>query len=134
MDKDYIKRWLKENGHDRQWLANRCGVSLPTVHGWLSSGRRMSDSAKKLCEAAILGPYIPKIEFSFDEWLSIQNAAQKAGADDISDWLKQLALKELETTKVVPIQYQENLPKTKVAEPQDRQEQPPVKKRISKRT
>lgn len=121
MDKDFVKRWLKENGRDRQWLAQRCGVSVATVHGWLSSGRRMSDSAKKLCEEAILGPYIPKIEFSFDEWLAVQNAAKKAGVDDISEWLKRLAIKELEASKTIPIWYQpgQETSEPKVAEEKD---------------
>jgi transcriptional regulator with XRE-family HTH domain len=105
MEPSFIKQWLKEHGRDRQWLADRCGVSLPTVHGWLSSGRRMSDSAKKLCEAAILGPYVPKIEFSYDEWVAIQNAARKAGADDISAWLKMLAVEALAADKPIPFPY-----------------------------
>jgi hypothetical protein len=120
MEPAFIKKWLKDNNHDRQWLADRCGVSLSTVHGWLSSGRRMSDPAKKLCEAAILGPYVPKIEFSYDEWVAVQNAAQKAGAHDISAWLKMLAVQALNDAKRIPFPYTaDSDPKqpSKVAEP-----------------
>lgn len=37
--KSDIKKWLKENGKDCNWLAEQCGVSIHTVYGWMSSRR-----------------------------------------------------------------------------------------------
>ena len=37
--KSDIKKWLKENGKDCDWLAEQCGVSIHTVYGWMSSRR-----------------------------------------------------------------------------------------------
>lgn len=37
--KSDIKKWLKENGKNCNWLAEQCGVSIHTVYGWMSSRR-----------------------------------------------------------------------------------------------
>lgn len=37
--KSDIKKWLKRNGKDCNWLAEQCGVSIHTVYGWMSSRR-----------------------------------------------------------------------------------------------
>lgn len=37
--KSDIKKWLKGNGKDCNWLSEQCGVSIHTVYGWMSSRR-----------------------------------------------------------------------------------------------
>jgi hypothetical protein len=39
--KEEIKAWLKETGHDRDWLGAQLGVSRRTVDNWLSSNIRI---------------------------------------------------------------------------------------------
>lgn len=39
--KEEIKAWLKESGHDRDWLGAKLGVSRRTVDNWLSSNIRI---------------------------------------------------------------------------------------------
>jgi len=39
--KEQIKAWLKESGHDRDWLGAQLGVSRRTVDNWLSSNIRI---------------------------------------------------------------------------------------------
>lgn len=39
--KSDIKKWLKENGKDCNWLAEQCGVSIHTVYGWMSVRRKI---------------------------------------------------------------------------------------------
>ena len=39
--KEEIKAWLKESGHDRDWLGAQLGVSRRTVDNWLSSNIRI---------------------------------------------------------------------------------------------
>lgn len=36
-EKDRIKNWLKENKKTREWLAEKCYVTKPTVDGWFRS-------------------------------------------------------------------------------------------------
>lgn len=36
-----IKIWLRSAGRSRAWLADRVGVSVQTVNGWLSSGKNI---------------------------------------------------------------------------------------------
>jgi len=31
--------WMTENNLSKRWLADRCGVSLKTVHNWFGTGR-----------------------------------------------------------------------------------------------
>lgn len=39
--KSDIKKWLKENGKNCNWLAEQCGVSIHTVYGWMSVRRKI---------------------------------------------------------------------------------------------
>lgn len=39
--KSYIKKWLKENGKNCNWLAEQCGASIHTVYGWMSVRRKI---------------------------------------------------------------------------------------------
>ena len=34
--KNIVKQWLKKNGLDYRWMAERCGVSEITVRNWMS--------------------------------------------------------------------------------------------------
>lgn len=37
LTKDDVKVWLKTTGQDREWLAEKCYVTKPTVNGWFRS-------------------------------------------------------------------------------------------------
>jgi hypothetical protein len=47
-DKEAIKEWLRENGRDRNWLAQACGVGKRTVDNWLSSPRAIPHKALRI--------------------------------------------------------------------------------------
>jgi hypothetical protein len=49
-DKEAIKEWLRENGRDRSWLAQACGVGKRTVDNWLSSPRAIPHKALRIIE------------------------------------------------------------------------------------
>lgn len=49
-DKEAIKEWLRENGRDRNWLAQACGVGKRTVDNWLSSPRAIPHKALRIIE------------------------------------------------------------------------------------
>lgn len=44
-NKDDIKKWLRDIGKDRKWLAEQCDVSLSTVNSWLSTDRGVAAKA-----------------------------------------------------------------------------------------
>lgn len=46
--KKEIKLWLKSIGKDRQWLAQMCGVTKPTVDGWFRLAGVIPDYKLKL--------------------------------------------------------------------------------------
>jgi len=54
-DKEAIKEWLRENGRDRNWLAQACGVGKRTVDNWLSSPRAIPHKASRIIEQLISG-------------------------------------------------------------------------------
>ena len=49
-DKETIKEWLRENGRDRNWLAQACAVGKRTVDNWLSSPRPIPHKALRIIE------------------------------------------------------------------------------------
>jgi len=58
--KSDIKKWLKENGKDCNWLAEQCGVSIHTVYGWMSVRRKIP--AKSLaCIRELMGEAAPSL-------------------------------------------------------------------------
>jgi hypothetical protein len=46
--KEQIKDWLRSNSRDRQWLADRCGVTKRTVDNWLSTSIEIPTAAARL--------------------------------------------------------------------------------------
>ncbi|MGJ7432346.1 hypothetical protein [Akkermansia sp.] len=58
--KSDIKKWLKENGKDCNWLAEQCGVSIHTVYGWMSVRRKIP--AKSLARIReLMGEVAPSL-------------------------------------------------------------------------
>lgn len=48
MQKAEIKKWLKDIGKDRDWLAEQCGVTRGGINIWLSSSRPIPRQTGKL--------------------------------------------------------------------------------------
>jgi len=75
---EQIKDWLDIIQQKREWLAERCGVTKPTVNGWLSAGRLIPQPKLEI----IYGSMHPspeslnslKLNFDHDEWLRIEEA------------------------------------------------------------
>ncbi len=90
MDAEAIKSWLAETKRDRSWLAGQCGVSKPTVDGWLSAGRAIPAPAQKLIgglmtgEGPSLNPMLP-----LNVFLRAQEAAARAGMT-LEAWVAKL--------------------------------------------
>lgn len=58
--KSDIKKWLKENGKNCNWLAEQCGVSIHTVYGWMSVRRKIP--AKSLARIReLMGEVAPSL-------------------------------------------------------------------------
>lgn len=87
-----IRNWLKDNGKDRQWLAEQVGASKSTVDGWLS-GRPIPAPTQKLIEIALAKPPPIRPEMSWREWEEINERA-KAEQMDPDAWVIAAALKE----------------------------------------
>ena len=49
-----VKEWLKSNGRNYRWVAERCGVSEITVRNWLSQ-KSIPERRKQLLEAITFG-------------------------------------------------------------------------------
>lgn len=58
--KSDIKKWLKENGKDCNWLAEQCGVSIHTVYGWMSSRRPIPAKSQAYIEE-LMGEIEPSL-------------------------------------------------------------------------
>lgn len=59
--KSDIKKWLKENGKNCNWLAEQCGVSIHTVYGWMSVRRKIPvKSLARIRE--LMGEAAPSLE------------------------------------------------------------------------
>lgn len=50
MQKSDIKKWLKEIGKNRDWLAEQCGVTRGGINIWLSSSRPIPKQSGRLIE------------------------------------------------------------------------------------
>lgn len=86
MDIEKLRNWLKTNGKDRAWLAEKCGVSKHTVDGWFA-GRQISGPAKAAVERVLAGPpTIGDLKMSLDEWQQIQDRAAHEGVGPL-EWI-----------------------------------------------
>jgi hypothetical protein len=85
----HIKAWLKGIRKDRAWLADQCGVSAPTVDGWLSAGRNIPEpSAKIIRQLMIKGPSLnPKLTL---EQYNQASAKAAAKGQTLEDWISDL--------------------------------------------
>ena len=43
--KEDIKKWLKDSGKSREWLAEQCGVGKRVLDNWLSAARPVPSKA-----------------------------------------------------------------------------------------
>ena len=85
MNPDYLKKWLKENGKSREWLAEVCYSSKRTVDGWFSKG--IPPIAEALIERIIAEESTSKkLEFSFDEWTLIKARMDELGYTDFKKY------------------------------------------------
>jgi hypothetical protein len=97
MNLQELRNWLKSNGKNRQWLADRCKVSIHTVNGWFG-GKPISGSAQAII--GTLKGQAPEItaKVNLQEWSNLQKAADKEEMR-IDDWiiakLKEAAAKAL---------------------------------------
>ena len=78
MKPETIKKWLKENGKSREWLAAQCGVSKPTVDGWMG-GRNIPKPALRALEVIILGANPIKTKSTLDEFSEIYAKSEAMG-------------------------------------------------------
>jgi hypothetical protein len=96
MKPEQIKQWLKESGHDRHWLADKCGVHKSTVDGWLSNRPipRQADTAIKamMMEGTSLNP-----KFTLDQFSRIQQRAKSEGMT-VEQWIAKAVLGALLVT------------------------------------
>ncbi len=90
MNPQQIKQWLKQSGHDRQWLAGNCGVSKSTVDGWLSpNGARNIPKPSQSIIAALMYKEKPiEPRFTVEQYARIQKAAKNAGME-VDQWIEQ---------------------------------------------
>ncbi len=100
--KSDIKKWLKENGKDCNWLAEQCGVSIHTVYGWMSVRRKIPAKSRGRIEELMeeerpfLG-VIRGVEQGSLEALQLENTILRAWIAlhlkpgevvDIDEWVK----------------------------------------------
>lgn len=90
----HVKKWLKENGKNREWLAHELGISTGTLHNWLAAG--LSDAAarniSRIFEVELLRQAPARadssLSLSMAEWLEITAAAKIAGfGDDVESFI-----------------------------------------------
>lgn len=83
-----IKKWLHENGRDREWLAQYCRVSKATVDGWLSVGRPIPGPALKLIEGLISSALPSSGELDFDLVMRLDRARVQAGYSTLEEFIR----------------------------------------------
>ena len=95
--KDEIKIWLKQSGHDRNWLAEQCGVKKNTVNNWLSTSIDLPAKSLRIIESMMkadaekldtLQPSLSHIVIrvnsdDFDAW----SRAALAKGQILTDWV-----------------------------------------------
>lgn len=138
--KDDVKKWLKETGRDRYWLAEQCGVDKSTVDKWLSTGREIPSKAL----IVIQGLYSkqqssPKTHYqtyndvvsipvlmSNEEYKLIAKAAKLSG-QTVEEFIRQASLEDLDASQseqsgpnfeTVEVPPEEQIPKPET--PQER--------------
>lgn len=94
MENEDIKTWLSGSGKSREWLAEQCGVSLPTVNGWLSANRPIPGPALRLIERLRNGSPELNPRLTVSELLAAQQKARAQGVS-LDEWLAGLIRREV---------------------------------------
>jgi len=79
MNPEQIKKWLKKTGNDRAWLARECGVAKKMLDGWLSAGREIPGSSRRIIDSLMSATPRLNPEFSLDEYGQLAKAAEAQG-------------------------------------------------------
>lgn len=88
-----IKKWLKEAGKNRQWLAEKTLSSKTTVNGWLSSGKPITAAKLALIERLMTGE--EEIQFELPENFE---AILRQKAEEAHKSIEDLVIEILEMT------------------------------------
>lgn len=91
-----IKRWLKQIGQDRTWLANQCGVSKSTVDGWLGEGtqRPIPGPSRRLIETLMNQKMSINPKLNLNEYARIQQLATQRNIS-VTEWIEDCIKKAL---------------------------------------
>ena len=80
-----LKRWLKANGKNRNWLANECNVAKQTVDGWFTR-KALPPMALPIISRLMADANVAVLKFTFDEWKSIMSTMEKSGYTDYQEF------------------------------------------------
>lgn len=91
-----IKKWLKETGKNRQWLADKTLSSKTTVNGWLSSGKPITPAKLALIERLMNGEEEIRFELpeNFEAIIREKAAAAKKSIDDLVIEILEMTVQE----------------------------------------
>ena len=70
-----------------EWLAGECGVSPPTVRGWLYAKRNVPSPSMKLIEELMARSLTSDLQMTPDEFAIFQRAAEEEGLA-VTEWIK----------------------------------------------
>ncbi len=111
--KEEIREWLRENGKNREWLADQCGVHKTTVNNWFSNRpipgsslatiRILMDQKPTAAEAGL-------IQFSANEYERIESARLFAGYADRPSFYRAAVLQLVEEIELEEKQAAKTLP------------------------
>lgn len=91
-----IKKWLKETGKNRQWLADKTLSSKTTVNGWLSSGKPITPAKLALIERLMTGEEEIRFELpeNFEAIIREKAEAAKKSIDDLVIEILEMTVQE----------------------------------------
>ena len=91
-----IKKWLKETGKNRQWLADKTLSSKTTVNGWLSSGKPITPAKLALIERLMNGEEEIQFELpeNFEAIIREKAEAAKKSIDDLVIEILEMTVQE----------------------------------------
>jgi len=99
MNTENIKRWLKDIGKNRDWLAQHCGVSKSTVDGWMA-GRPLPKPSMNIITGLMFKdrPLAPK--FTPEEFEKMVQAAKAEGMS-MDEWVAKAVVDALDRQRGV---------------------------------
>lgn len=108
-----IKKWLKETGKNRQWLADKTLSSKTTVNGWLSSGKPITPAKLALIERLMNGEEEIKFELpeNFEAIIREKAEAAKKSIDDLVIEILEMTVQEQKKKEQANGVYQEAVEK-----------------------